>query len=113
MERLKTRVQPLKQKRKNPRSITIELKDESHQVYIQAVRNSTSAKHSLRHPKPRKMDNSKAAEDNPPSQDILATSEAAFPTDLLRPSSSLASAEKFPWLPFLLQSLVGSSYMLL
>ncbi|OBS58185.1 hypothetical protein A6R68_10700, partial [Neotoma lepida] len=26
------------------------------------------------------MDNSKAAEDNPPSQDTLATSEAPFPT---------------------------------
>ncbi|OBS67831.1 hypothetical protein A6R68_03628, partial [Neotoma lepida] len=31
-------------------------------------------------PKPRKMDNSKAAEDNPPFQDTLDTSEAPFPT---------------------------------
>ncbi|OBS68348.1 hypothetical protein A6R68_03109, partial [Neotoma lepida] len=36
--------------------------------------------HSLRHPKLRKMDNSKTAEDSPPSQDTLATSEASFPT---------------------------------
>ncbi|OBS79970.1 hypothetical protein A6R68_21831, partial [Neotoma lepida] len=31
-------------------------------------------------PKLRKMDNSKAAENNPPSQDTLAISEAPFPT---------------------------------
>ncbi|OBS73618.1 hypothetical protein A6R68_15844, partial [Neotoma lepida] len=31
-------------------------------------------------PKPRKMDNSKAAEDNPPSQDTLATSKGPFST---------------------------------
>ncbi|OBS66379.1 hypothetical protein A6R68_05077 [Neotoma lepida] len=30
-------------------------------------------------PKPRKVGNCRATEDNPPSQDILATSEAPFP----------------------------------
>ncbi|OBS63763.1 hypothetical protein A6R68_07697 [Neotoma lepida] len=46
-------------------------------------------------PKPRKMDNSKAAEDNPPFQDILATSEAPFPT----PENS--DAHQVSWKQFL------------
>ncbi|OBS72108.1 hypothetical protein A6R68_13315, partial [Neotoma lepida] len=43
-------------------------------------RKTTLSDTSSQTPKPRKMDNSKAAEDNPPSQDTLATSEAPFPT---------------------------------
>ncbi|OBS59758.1 hypothetical protein A6R68_09121 [Neotoma lepida] len=46
-------------------------------------------------PKLKKMDNSKATEDNPPSQDTLATSEAPFPT----PENS--DAHQVSWKQFL------------
>ncbi|OBS58540.1 hypothetical protein A6R68_10335, partial [Neotoma lepida] len=62
-------------------STTIEPKDESHQATHPGSKKQYQYKDtSNQSPKPRKMDNSKAAEDNPPSQDILATSEAPFPT---------------------------------
>ncbi|OBS74118.1 hypothetical protein A6R68_15345, partial [Neotoma lepida] len=49
-------------------------------LHTHQLRQGTLSDTSSQSPKPRKMDNSKAAEDNPLSQDTLATSEAPFPT---------------------------------
>ncbi|OBS57064.1 hypothetical protein A6R68_11811, partial [Neotoma lepida] len=56
---------------------------------------STLSDTSSQTPKPRKMDNSKATEDSPPSQDTLATLEARFPT----PENS--DAHQVSWKQFL------------